>query len=77
MAKTCLTIRLINQIETKVCHSDPIFRYGTSIAQQIKGTLGITDLSWLRVLIDATVWYLDVDSSYPETEAGFKGLVVR
>ena len=28
---------------------------GNNIAQQLKGTLGITDLSWLRVLIDATV----------------------
>ena len=77
MAKTCLTKRLINRIETKVCHSDPILMCGISIAKQIKGTLGITDLSWLKVLIDATVWYLDVDSSYPKTEAGFKGLVVR
>ena len=77
MAKMCLTKRLINRIETKVCHSDPIFMCGNNIAKQIKGTLGITDLSWLKVLIDATVWYLDVDSSYPETVAGFKGLVVR
>ena len=68
---------MINQIETKVCHSDPIFKRGINIAQQLKGTLGITDLSWLRVLIDATVWYLDVDSSYPEIEEDFKGLVVR
>lgn len=77
MAKTCLTIRLINRIETKVSHNDPVFMRGNNTAQQIKGTLGITDLSWLRVLIDATVWYLDVDSSYPEIEADFKGLVVR
>ena len=55
MAKTCLTMRLINQIETKVSHNDPVFMRGNSTAQQIKGTLGITDLSWLRVLIDATV----------------------
>ena len=77
MAKTCLTRRLINQIETKVCHSDPVIKCGIITAKQIKGTLGITDLSWLRVLIDATVWYLDVDSPYPEIEADFKGLVVR
>lgn len=75
--KACLTTRLINQIETKVCHSDPVFTRGTNSAQQIKGTLGITDLSWLKVLIDITVWYLDVDSSYPKIEADFKGLVVR
>ena len=77
MAKTCLTKRLINQIETKVCHSDPIIKCGIVIAQQIKGTLGITDLLWLKVLIDVTVWYLDVDSPYPEIVVDFKGLVVR
>nr|CAA87600.1 putative orf79.1 [Chondrus crispus] len=75
--KSCLTIRLINQIGTQVSHNDPIFKCGINIVQQIKGTLGITDSSWLRVRIDVTVWYLDVDSSYPEVEANFKGLVVR
>lgn len=68
---------MINQIETKVSYSDPILICGHNIAQQIKGTLGITDLSWFKVLIEVTVWYLDVDSSYPEIEADFKGLVVR
>ena len=72
-----MTIRLINQIETKVSHSDPVFKRGINTAQQIKGTLGITDSSWLKALIDVTVWYLDVDSSYPEIEEDFKGLVVR
>jgi Family of unknown function (DUF6467) len=51
MILACLTIRLINQIETKVSHSDPIKMRGNFIAQQIKGTLGITDSSWLRVHI--------------------------
>ena len=68
---------MINQIETKVSHSDPVYTSGNNSAQQIKGTLGITDLSWLKVLIDTMVWYLDVDSSYPEIEVDFKGLVVR
>ena len=68
---------MINQIKTKVGYSDPILICGYNIAQQIKGTLGITDLSWFKVLIEVTVWYLDVDSSYPEIEADFKGLVVR
>ena len=72
-----MTIRLINQIETQVSYSDPVFICGNSTAQQIKGTLGITDSSWLRVLIDAMVWYLDVDSSYPGIEEDSKGLVVR
>ena len=32
MAKACLTNRLINQIETKVGHTDPIFMCGSNIA---------------------------------------------
>jgi Family of unknown function (DUF6467) len=72
-----LTVRLINRAETQVGHSDPVQVSGNSTAQQIKGTLGITDSSWLRVLIDAMVWYLDVDSSYPGFEVDSKGLVVR
>ena len=70
-------MRLINQIETKVSHSDLILIRGCDITQQIKGTLGITDLSWFKVLIEIMVWYLDVDSFYPEIEVNFKGLVVR
>ena len=42
MAEACLTIRQTCQIETKVCHSDPVILYGKVIAQRIKGTLGIT-----------------------------------
>jgi hypothetical protein len=72
-----LTVRLINRTGTQVGHSDPVKVSGNITAQQIKGTLGITDSSWLRVLIDAMVWYLDVDSSYPGFEADSKGLVVR
>lgn len=32
MVLTCLTKRLINRIETKVGHNDPIFACGSSIA---------------------------------------------
>ncbi len=42
MVKACLTERLINLTETKVGHSDPIVLCGQAIAQQIKGTPGIT-----------------------------------
>jgi len=42
MVKICLTERFINQSETKVGHSDPIVLCGKAIAQQIKGTPGIT-----------------------------------
>ena len=72
-----MTVRLINRTGTQVGHSDPVILCGKFTAQQIKGTLGITDSSWPRVLIDAMVWYLDVDSSYPGIEADSKGLVVR
>lgn len=44
MAKICLTVRLTNQTETKVDHSDPVILYGKVIDQWIKGTLGITGL---------------------------------
>ena len=42
MAYTCLTVRLTNQTETKVGHSDPVIFSEKIIAQRIKGTLGIT-----------------------------------
>ena len=42
MAIVCLTVRLTNQTGTKVGHSDPVVLCGKTIAQRIKGTLGIT-----------------------------------
>ena len=42
MVKACLTVRLTSQAGTKVGHSDPVVLYGMTIAQRIKGTLGIT-----------------------------------
>lgn len=42
MAYACLTVRLTNRAETKVGHSDPVVLCGKTIAQRIKGTLGIT-----------------------------------
>ena len=38
----CLTVRLISRTETKVGLSDPAVPHGRAVAQQIKGTLGIT-----------------------------------
>ena len=38
----CLTARLMNRAETKVGVSDPAVPNGRAVAQQIKGTLGIT-----------------------------------
>jgi len=39
-----LTARYIYQAGTKVDHIDPMVFYGKAIAQEIKGTLGITGL---------------------------------
>lgn len=55
MVKVCLTVRITIQTETKVSHNDPAVTYGSTVAYRKKETLGITDLSWLRVLIDAMV----------------------
>ena len=42
MVYICLTVRLTNQTEMKVGHSDPMILSGIVIAQRIKGTPGIT-----------------------------------
>ena len=77
MANIYLTVRLINQTEMKVGHSELVRLCGKFITQQIKGTPGITGLWFLRVLIDETVWHLDVGSSHPGAENGSKGSAVR
>ena len=41
----CLTARLISRADTKVGFSDPAVLDGKAVAQQIKGTPGITGLS--------------------------------
>ena len=66
-------MRLISRTDTKVGLSDPAVLDGKAVAQQIKGTPGITGLSPPRVHIDVAVWHLDVDSSHPGAEAGPKG----
>ena len=55
MVKICLTVRKTIRAETKVGHNDPAVVHGNTVAYRKKETLGITDLSWLRVLIDAMV----------------------
>jgi len=42
MAYNYLTVRLTNQTEIHVGHSDPVINRGIIIAQRIKGTPGIT-----------------------------------
>ena len=50
---------------------------GRVIAQQIKGTPGITGLSPPSVHSDGEVWHLDVGSSHPGAVVGPKGWAVR
>jgi len=42
MVYVYLTVRSIDRTEMKVGHSDPVVLGGKAIAQQIKGTPGIT-----------------------------------
>ena len=77
MVYVCLIVRFINRTRMKIGHSDPVVLRGKTIAQQIKSTPGITGLCLSRALIDRGVWHLDVGSSHPEAEAGFKGPAVR
>jgi len=60
-----------------VYYSEPIIFKGIIIDKRIKGTLGITGLYFFKVLIDRSVWHLDVDLSYPGVGGDTKGLTVR
>ena len=76
-AQTRLTARETSRAGTKVGLSDPAIPSGRVVAQRIKATLGITELSSPRDHIDGKVCYLDVGSSHPGAEVGSKGLAVR
>ena len=73
----CLTARQICRAGSKDGLSDPVVPYGRAIAQQIKGTPGITGLSPPSVHSDGEVWHLDVGSSHPGAVVGPKGWAVR
>ena len=73
----CLTARPIGRAGAKAGLSDPAVLDGKAVAQQIKGTPGITGLSSLSVHSGGKVWHLDVGSSHPGAEEGPKGLAVR
>ena len=72
-----LTARPIGRAGTKVGVSDPAVLDGKAVAQQIKGTPGITGFSPLSVHSGGEVWHLDVGSSHPGAGEGPKGLAVR
>jgi hypothetical protein len=73
----CLTASEISRAGTKVGVSDPVVPNGRAIAQQIKGTPGITGLSPLSVHSGEEVWHLDVGSSHPGGGEAPKGSAVR
>ena len=60
----CLTARLISRAGTKVGVSDPAVLHGKAVAQQIKGTPGITGLSPLSVHSGEEVWHLNISGCY-------------
>ena len=73
----CLTARPMCRAGAKAGLSDPAVLDGKAVAQQIKGTPGITGLSPLSVHSGEEVWHLDVGSSHPGGGEAPKGLAVR
>ena len=73
----CLTASPMGRAGAKAGFSDPVVLNGRAIAQQIKGTPGITGLSPLSVHSGEEVWHLDVGSSHPGGGEAPKGLAVR
>ena len=60
----CLTASAMARAGTKVGLSDPVVLNGKAIAQQIKGTPGITGLSPLSVHSGEEVWHLNTLGCY-------------
>src|SRR6266508_3881746 len=60
MAYGSLTARQTCRAGAKAGHSDPAVKRGIAVAQRIKGTPGITGLSFPRVHIDGRVWHLNI-----------------
>ena len=60
----CLTARPMGRAGTKVGVSDPAVLDGKAVAQQIKGTPGITGLSPLSVHSGEEVWHLNISGCY-------------
>ena len=72
-----LTASPMRRAGAKAGLSDPAVLDGKAVAQQIKGTPGITGLSPLSVHSGEEVWHLDVGSSHPGGGEAPKGLAVR
>src|SRR5438132_2233220 len=60
----CLTARPIGRAGAKAGLSDPAVLDGKAVAQQIKGTPGITGLSPLSVHSGEEVWHLNISGCW-------------
>ena len=60
----CLTASPMGRAGAKAGFSDPVVLNGRAIAQQIKGTPGITGLSPLSVHSGEEVWHLNISGCY-------------
>src|SRR6202035_2834011 len=60
----CLTARPISRAGAKAGLSDPAVLDGKAVAQQIKGTPGITGLSTLSVHSGEEVWHLNISGCW-------------
>src|SRR4030095_2992246 len=72
MAEGSLTARLTSRAGAKAGHSDPAVKRGIAVAQRIKGTPGITGLSFPRVHIDGRVWHLNIWGGPAEMSATYR-----
>ncbi len=70
-------MRETSRTDAKAGLSDPAAECGIAVANRIKGTPGITGLSFPSVHSDGAVWHLDVGSSHPGAGEGPKGWAVR
>src|SRR5438445_6090772 len=60
----CLTARPMGRADAKAGLSDPAVLDGKAVAQQIKGTPGITGLSPLSVHSGEEVWHLNISGCW-------------
>src|SRR5436190_7031246 len=77
MVQGSLTARQTCRAGAKAGHSDPAVKRGIAVAQRIKGTPGITGLSFPRVHIDGRVWHLNIWGVPAEMSALYRLITVE
>src|SRR6266536_2656274 len=77
MVQGSLTARQTCRAGAKAGHSDPAVKRGIAVAQRIKGTPGITGLSFPRVHIDGRVWHLKIWGGPAEMSAKHRLITVE